>query len=654
MSELYEKIRSLRKTLERHSYLYYVCDAPEITDAEYDRLFRELEELERAHPEYDDPNSPTKRVGGAPSEKFEKVRHEVPLGSLRDVFRDEELQSFLDGIGGDSLYSVEYKIDGLSVALEYENGRFVRGATRGDGSEGEDVTPNLKTVGSIPLTIPYEGRLIVRGEVFMPRKSFAAVNEEREEKGEPLFANPRNAAAGSLRQLDPKITASRKLDLFAFNIQLCEKHFETHAESLAFLKDNGFKTIPHRLVTGAAVIGAVEAIGLERDALTYDIDGAVIKLDSLSLREEYGELSGRPKWAVAFKYPPEEKETLLKDIVIQVGRTGVLTPNAVLEQVMLSGTRVSRATLHNHDFIKEKDIRIGDTVIVRKAGEIIPEVVSVVTAKRPPDAEPYEMPTDCPACGETVIREEGEAAYRCTNPDCPAMLQRNIEHFVSKGAMNIDGLGSALVHTLIEADLLHDVSDLYALKAEQLEPLEKLGKKSAENLIGAIEASKANGLARLLYALGIRQIGEKAAKQLATAFGDIEAFFTLTSEELTALDDVGGVTADSVVNFFSHSQTRMLIDRLKAYGVKTTEETAAIEESALTGKTFVLTGKLPTMTRDEASALIESRGGKVTSSVSKKTDYVLAGEDAGSKLTKAQQLGLRIIDETELKDLMKL
>ncbi|MBE6563779.1 MAG: NAD-dependent DNA ligase LigA [Ruminococcaceae bacterium] len=654
MSAVYEKIVSLRSTLEHHAYLYYVCDAPELSDAEYDRLFRELEELEALHPEYDDPNSPTKRVGGKPSEKFAKVRHEVALGSLRDVFSLDELQTFLDGIGGSPLYSVEYKIDGLSVALEYENGKLIRGATRGDGTEGEDVTANLRTVGAIPLSIPYTGRLIVRGEVFMPRKSFVTVNEEREEKGEPLFANPRNAAAGSLRQLDPKITASRKLDIFAFNIQLCDRTFETHSQSLAFLKENGFKVIPHRVVYQSDVPSAVETIGEERASLAYDIDGAVIKLDSLALREEWGELSGRPKWAVAFKYPPEEKETKLTDIVIQVGRTGVLTPNAVLEQVILSGTRVSRATLHNHDFIREKDIRIGDTVVVRKAGEIIPEVVSVVLSKRPPEAVPYEMPSICPDCGEPVVREEDEAAYRCTNPDCPALLQRNIEHFVSKDAMNIDGLGGALVHTLIEAGLLSDVSELYTLKAEQLEPLEKLGKKSAENLIRAIETSKQNGLSRLLYALGIRHIGEKAAKQLAKAYPDIEAFFTLTAEELTALDDVGGVTAQSVVNFFSHSQTRTLIDRLKAYGVKTTEEVIQTEGGAFEGKTFVLTGKLPTMTRDEASALIEARGGKVSSSVSKKTDYVLAGEDAGSKLTKAQQLGLRIIDETEFKELIEI
>ena len=655
MNAIRERIETLRKTLARHSYLYYVCDAPEIDDFTYDKLFRELEELEAAHPEFNDPNSPTVRVGGLPSEKFEKVLHEVPLGSLRDVFSLEEMADFVKTVFPFETvptFSVEYKIDGLSVALRYENGEFLQGLTRGNGIEGEDVTLNLRTVRSIPLKIPYTGKLIVRGEVYMPHASFASVNAAKEENGEAPFANPRNAAAGSLRQLDPKVTASRKLDIFAFNVQTCEKEFSSHEESLLFLKENGFRVIPYTIVHGD-VSDAIKKIGEEKLHLGFDIDGAVVKLDSLENRRKMGELSGRPKWAVAYKYPPEEKETILRDIVIQIGRTGVLTPNAVLDQVTLSGTKVSRATLHNYDFIREKDIRIGDTVIVRKAGEIIPEVVSVVLSKRPKDSEPYRMPENCPSCGEKIVKLESEIAYRCTNPDCPALLSRNIEHFVSKDAMNIDGMGPSLTQTLIDAGLVQDVADLYALRADQLESLEGLGKKSAENLLAAIEKSKANGLSRLLTALGIRHIGEKAAKQLTARYPDIENYFSLTKEELIGMEDVGEVTADSLTDFFSHPQTRELISRLQSFGVSTSESVPEPIGDKLEGKSFVLTGKLPTMTRDEASALIEANGGKVMSSVSKKTDYVLAGEDAGSKLTKAETLGITIIDENKLKEMIK-
>ena len=644
-----KRISELRELLRYHSNKYYVEDSPEISDYEYDRLYRELQELEAAHPEYDDPASPTRRVGGVALDKFEKVTHTVPLGSLSDVFSREELAAFLADKEEDE-FSVEAKIDGLSVALRYENGRFVRGATRGDGVVGEDVTANLRTVMSIPLTIPYEGTLEVRGEVYLPRAAFEKLNARREEKGESLFANPRNAAAGSLRQLDPKIAASRGLDIFIFNLQYCELTFERHDQTLAFLREQGFKVIPLAVtLRGSEAIAAeISRIGELRDGLSYDIDGAVVKENLLSRRAELGETSNTPRWAVAYKYPPEKKLTRLTDIVIQVGRTGVLTPNAVLEPVRLAGTTVSRATLHNVDFITEKDIRIGDAVYVQKAGDIIPEVVAVEAKHRTGKERPFVMPSRCPSCGEAVERDPEMAAVRCTNVACPAQRIRTLTYFASRTAMNIDGLGEAVVTLLCDHGLLDTPADLYELRAEQIAPLDRMGEKSAENLIAAIEASKSRGPERLLSALGIRQVGEKAAKAIVRRYPDLEALFTATPEELMSIDDVGQITAESLCTFFARPQTRLLFDRFRAVGVVTAAEAKTPIGNELQGMTFVLTGTLPTMSRTEASELIEKHGGKTASSVSKKTTYVVAGAEAGSKLSKAEALGVSVIDEAQL------
>lgn len=651
MDKILERIEYLTKTLEYHSRKYYVEDSPEISDYEYDMLFRELEDLENEYPQYKFENSPTVRVGGKALDKFEKVKHTVNMGSLTDVFSFEELEAFYEKTGV-IFYSVEPKIDGLSVSLVYENGVLIRGATRGDGSVGENVTQNIKTIKSIPLTIDYKGYLEVRGEVFMPRESFYKLNEGRSEKEQ--FANPRNAAAGSLRQLDSKITAQRMLDIFVFNIQKCDKQFTKHSESLLFLKDLGFKVLPYTIVTDdiKQIEDHISYIGSMRQDLSFDIDGAVIKADDLHLREEFGEVGGRPKWAVAYKYPPEEKETKLLDIVIQVGRTGVLTPNAVLEPVKLAGSTVSRATLHNLNFIRERDIRIGDTVVVHKAGDIIPEVERVVIEKRPENTQIYTMPDKCPSCNEPIFHEEGEADHRCTNADCPAQLLRVIEHYASKNAMNIDGMGPQLINMFFENGMLNSVVDLYELKKDDIASLERMGEKSAENLLNSIENSKHAGLSRLLYALGIRQVGEVAANALAKRFKDIEAFFNVTKDELISIDDIGEVSADYILNFFGLNKTRELVDKLKEHGVLTVYEAEEEKGDVFAGLTFVLTGKLPTMSRDEAGSLIESYGGKISSSVSKKTDYVLAGDDAGSKLTKAQALGVKIIDEQQLKNMI--
>ena len=653
------RMKELARLLEYHSRLYYVLDAPEISDYDYDMLFRELVTLEEQYPKLADPNSPTKRVGGKALDGFNKVVHNIPLGSLSDVFDYDEVRAFvarIKEIAHDCEFTVECKIDGLSVSLVYENGKFVRGATRGDGKVGEDVTENLRTVRTIPLTIDTDEPYVeVRGEVYMSRAKFEKLNERREAEGEALFANPRNAAAGTLRQLDSKITASRGLDIFVFNYQAGTKAFETHSESLDWLKSVGFTVLDEYSVVKSAdeVIDVIERIGAAREGLPFGIDGAVIKVNSLSLRGEIGETTSTPKWAVAYKYPPEEKPTKLTDIVIQVGRTGVLTPNAVLEPLQLAGTTVSRATLHNLDFIRERDIMIGDTVIVRKAGDIIPEVVSVVKEKRDGSERFFDMPSHCPSCGEAVIADAddesqtGTAAYRCTNSACPAQLLRNLEHFASKDAMDIDGLGKSLLALLHSEGLVSNVADIYSLKEEQLIPLERMGKKSAENLIAAIENSKAAGLARLIYALGIRQVGVKAAQVLAAKFGDIEALFSADEESLCDIEDVGAVTARYVIDFFAHTKTREIIDELKSRGVVTVYESQQKSEK-LSGMTFVLTGTLPTMKRDEAAALIESHSGKVSSSVSKKTTYVVAGSDAGSKLTKAESLGVTVIDEDAL------
>lgn len=648
------RIDELRELLAHHSYLYYVEDAPQISDYEYDKLFYELVALEERYPEFDSPTSPTKRVGGKALDKFEKVTHAVRMGSLSDVFSYDEVRDFVaktnEKLGKATVFSVEPKIDGLSVSLVYENGRFSLGSTRGDGTVGENVSENLKTVRTIPMktkdALPH---LEVRGEVYMPREAFAALNEKREAEGEQLFANPRNAAAGSLRQLDSKVTASRRLDIFVFNVQAAEGiEFSSHIESLEYLKSQGFHIIDgiRRVSSAEEIISAIEEIGAARDSLPYDIDGVVIKADSLAERKLLGENISTPKWAIAYKFPPEQKQTKLTDIIIQVGRTGVLTPNARLEPVRLAGTVVSRATLHNIDFIRERDIRIGDTVTLQKAGDIIPEIICVDKSKRNGSEVPYEMPTLCPSCGEPVIRDD-EAATRCTNASCPAQLERHITHFASRDAMNIDGMGPAVVRLLIASGLIHDVADIYSLSAGEIEGLDRMGKKSAENLIAAIERSKSAGLDKLIYALGIRQVGEKAARSLAEAFPDIELLFSASEEQISAIYDFGDISAHYIVNFFAHPQTRVLVDELKSRGVKTTYEVQK-RGNIFEGMTFVLTGTLPTMKRDEASRLIEENGGKVSSSVSAKTSMVLAGEDAGSKLTKAQSLGVRIISEEEL------
>ena len=655
----------LREQIVLNSKLYYEADAPKISDYEYDMMFRELTELEEQYPELRTPDSPTVRVGGKALDKFEKVTHSVKMGSLTDVFSFEELSAFTDRMEetlGKVEYSVEPKIDGLSVSLIYRDGIFVKGATRGDGLVGEDVTENLRTVRSIPLRltepIPY---LCVRGEVYMPKRVFEELNSARESAGLPLFANPRNAAAGSLRQLDPKIAASRRLDILIFNLQDGDLFTDgrvcaTHSETLERLDELGFTTVTDRVVATSysEVEKHVIHLGDSRDRLAFDMDGAVIKVNDLSDRAKAGEGSSTPKWAVAYKYPPEERETKLLSVDIQVGRTGVLTPTANLAPVRLAGTTVSRATLHNAQFIAELDVRIGDTVVVRKAGEIIPEIVRSVPSKRDGSEIKFEMPERCPSCGAKVVRDEcGEgAATRCVNPACPAQTSRGITHFASKGAMNVDGLGPQVVELLLTAGKIKDIADLYTLKTEDIENLDRMGKKSAENLIAAIEESKGRGLERLLFALGIRQVGEIAAEEIARKFRTLDALFEATFDDFVAVNDIGEITATALVEFFASPETRALCDRLAALGVKT-EAVGEERGSLFEGLTFVLTGTLPTMTRDEASAIVKANGGKVSGSVSKKTSYVLAGEEAGSKLAKAQALGVPIIDEERFLEMVK-
>ena len=658
------RIKYLREQIAYNSKLYYENDAPEISDYEYDAMFRELGDLEAQFPELDDPTSPTKRVGGKALDKFEKFTHTVQMGSLTDVFSYDELYDFIsktDAILGGAEYSVEPKIDGLSVSLIYENGRFVRGATRGDGFIGEDVTENLRTIKTIPLELneklPY---LCVRGEVYMPKAVFEQLNKVREESGQPLFANPRNAAAGSLRQLDSKIAASRRLAIFVFNLQEGDIYADgrkpkTHIETLERLAELGFTTLPE--VANAkgyeAVAEHVKYLGNKRPELSFDMDGAVIKVNSLDGRRTVGEGTSTPKWAVAYKYPPEEKKTKLLSIDIQVGRTGVLTPAANLEPVRLAGTTVSRATLHNINFISERDIRIGDTVVVRKAGEIIPEILESVKSERDGTEIVFEMPKVCPSCGHPVVRDEcGDgAAIRCVYAGCPAQNSRGIVHFASKGAMNIDGLGPQVVELLLSNGKIKDAADLYELKVEDIENLDRMGRKSAENLVNAISASKDRGLEKLLYALGVRQVGEVAAESIARKMRTLEACMSASVEDFTAIEDIGEITATALVEFFAEESTHELISRLSSLGVKTD---AKAEERAetLAGLTFVLTGTLPTMTRDEASELIKQAGGKVSGSVSKKTSYVVAGEEAGSKLTKANELGVTVLDEDGLMRLL--
>lgn len=656
--EVFEKIKKLRDKLRYHSERYYVYDAPEISDYDYDMMYAELKKLEEEYPQYFDPTSPTQRVGGKVLDKFEKVTHTVQMNSLSDVFSFEEVRDFVGGIKNDfpdAKFSVEPKIDGLSCALTYENGVLILGATRGDGTVGENVTQNVKTIMSVPLRLseplPY---LCVRGEVYMPKKKFEKLNETREQEGLSLFANPRNAAAGSLRQLDPKITLSRELDIFIFNVQEGSLYtdgrtIDSHTAELDRLSELGFKTLEERKLLSDAdgIVSHIEEIGNKRCSLAYDIDGVVIKADSISLRRRIGEGTNTPKWAVAYKFPPEQKKTKLTDIEIAVGRTGVLTPTAVLEPVRLAGTTVSRATLHNLEFIREKGIMIGDTVAVQKAGDIIPEIVCAYPAERDGSEREFNMPSFCPSCGEPVFYDEDEgAATRCTNSLCPAQLARGIEHFASKDAMNIDGLGPQIVELLLSKKLISDAADLYSLRAEDIAELDRMGKKSAENLVLAIENSKSAGLERLIYALGIRNVGEVAAASLASKYGSLEALFSASAEDICTIPDFGQITADCVVNYFTHPQNRALCERLIAHGLNT--KASAVQVSDIfAGKTFVLTGTLPSMTRDEASALIKERGGKVSGSVSSKTNFVLAGDEAGSKLTKARSLGVEIIDEDE-------
>ena len=653
-----KRAQELRDKLNYYSRKYYVDDDPEIEDYEYDMLQRELKAIEDKYPDLVTPDSPTVRVGGSAENLFSKVEHRVRMESLQDAFSFAEIEEFdrrVRETERDVHYVVEPKIDGLSVSLEYTNGVLPRGSTRGDGDVGEDVTANLRTVRSIPLKIktplPF---LEVRGEVYMPKSVFASLVTRQELDGEKPFKNPRNAAAGSLRQKDSKVTAGRGLDIFVFNVQQIEgEELSSHKQSLDFLREQGFHTIPFytRFDNITDVISELKRIGEIRSGLEYDIDGAVIKVDDFAQRERLGSTSKFPKWAVAFKYPPEEKTTKLVDIEIGVGRTGVLTPTAVFEPVLLAGSTVSRATLHNEDFIKEKGIRLGDTVIVRKAGDIIPEIVEALPDKRDGSERPFMMPERCPSCGEPVVRDETcgveGAAYRCTNSACPAQLSRSLEHFASKNAMNIEGLGPQIVELLLAAGLVRTAPDLYALTAEQLVPLDRMGELSAKNLVAAIERSKSAGLERLIYALGIRNIGEVAAAAMAARFGTLERCLAATYDELCAIEDFGDVTAQCVLNFFSHPQNIELCRRLTEAGLVTVA-VAKKADDTLGGKTFVLTGTLPTMTRDEASALIKEHGGKVSGSVSKKTSYVVAGEDAGSKLQKARDLGVTVIDEAAL------
>lgn len=656
--DLPAKAASLRAQLSHHAYLYYALDRPEISDYRYDELMRELEQIETEHPDLVTPDSPTSRVGSKPLAGFDTVMHEVPMESLQDAFSLDELREFdrrVTGVVADPSYVVEYKIDGLSVSLEYKDGLFVRGSTRGDGVTGEDITQNLRTVASIPLRLRTPASIEVRGEVYMPAAVFKVLNEDREAEGKSLFANPRNAAAGSLRQLDPSVTASRRLDIFVFNIQRIEGEMpDGHMRSLQFLRELGFRVIPKPVLCKSmeSCISRIEAIGKERPSLPFDTDGAVIKIDSFTDRAALGSTAKFPRWAIAYKYPPEIKPTKLLDITVTVGRTGALTPTAVLSPVQLSGTRVQAATVHNKDFIAEKDIRIGDTVLVRKAGEIIPEIVEVDKSARDGTERPFEMPTHCPSCGEPVTDDSEEAAIRCTNPSCPAQLVRKIAHFCSRGAMDIEGMGEQNAEKLVSQGLISSIADLYDLKTEQLAGLEGLGDISAAKLVAAIEKSKSQDLSRLLYGFGIRHVGAQTAKLLSEHFQSMEKLSAAPLSELVVIPEVGEIVAGSVADFFSHPQTAAQLARLAAAGVNMSGAPGSADIT-LRGLTFVLTGTLASMTRDEAKAQIESKGGKVSGSVSKKTSYVVAGEDAGSKLVKATELGIPVIGEQELMNLLE-
>ncbi|MBR3994768.1 MAG: NAD-dependent DNA ligase LigA [Clostridia bacterium] len=656
-----KKIVELRESIIYHRNRYYNDDAPEISDFEFDAMMRDLQKLEAEYPEFDNINSPSKTVGGKASEKFEKIVHRVPLQSLNDVFSYDELLDFLDKTrrnlnNAKTEFAVEYKIDGLSVSLEYENGVFVRGATRGDGQTGENITENLRTIKDIPQIlnepVPY---LCVRGEVYMPKKVFERLNDERELQGQPLLANPRNAAAGSLRQLDANVTASRELSIFVFNIQtgVGIPSLSSHRESLIYLQQQGFKISPsvNTFINDADIINEVESFNQNRENLEFDIDGAVIKVDDFEERKILGETSNAPKWAAAYKYPPEEKETKLLSIEINVGRTGVLTPYAVLETVRLAGTNVSKATLHNSDFIREKNIMVGDSVIVRKAGDIIPEILRSLPERRTGTEKEFVMPSECPACGSPIVRKDGEAAYRCTDSSCPAQLTRRLIHFASRDAMNIDGCGEAQITQLVDNGIISCAADIYYVTKEQLLTLDRMGEKSADNLLSAIEKSKSSGLARLIFALGIRHIGKTAGETLASYFGNIDALISATKEELCEVEDLGLVCADSIIEYFSNSDNIKNIEQLKNAGV-IMNSVKVTNGNSLEGLTFVITGTLPGMSRDEASEMISSYGGKVSSSVSKKTSYLLAGADGGSKLDKAKKLDIPIISLDDLKNMI--
>lgn len=662
--EVKKRIEELKKLVEYHAKKYYDEDKPEISDFEYDMLMLELRKLENENPELIVKTSLTQKVGGTVKEGFQKVEHEVPLQSLQDVFNFAEIENFVQRIEKQTLengieqpkYVVETKIDGLSAAIEYIDGKLVRGATRGNGLVGEDVTENLKTIKTIPKELPEKINMIVRGEVFISKRDFDKMNQEREKNDEELFANARNAAAGSLRQLDSNITKKRPLDMYIFNVQKIEgKEFNSHYEELEYLKEIGFNVNPVHIYckNKEEILNAINKIGKDREKLTFGIDGAVVKVDDLELREKIGTTSKFPKWAIAYKYPPERKETVLKDIICQVGRTGVITPMAILEPVKVAGSTISKTTLHNEDFIKEKDLKIGDKVIIQKAGDVIPEIVKAVVSKRTGEELDYEMPRICPVCGAEAVREPGEAAIRCTGTECPAKLYRNLVHFVSREAMNIDGLGENIIGILLEKQMIANIADIYTLTFEDFASLKKNGNKFAQNLVDSINASKQNDLYRLITALGIRQVGVKASKILAKKFNNIDKLAKASSVELSYLDEIGPVVANNIREFFMQEQTMDLISKLKKAGVNTKRLEADTEDNRFEGKTFVLTGALEKYTRDEASKIIEEFGGKTSGSVSKKTSYVLAGEDAGSKLAKAEKLGITVITEEEFEEMCK-
>ncbi len=661
MNKIEKRYKELKEIIAYHANLYYNMDEPEISDFEYDMLMVELKNIEKEHPELITSDSPTQVIvaTGKVDSHFSEVTHQVPLQSLQDVFSTADVVNFMEKIEkvvANPEYVVEAKIDGLSVALEYKKGQFVKGSTRGNGLVGEDVTLNLKTIKSIPQTLTEPIDIIVRGEVYLPHKDFERINEERELAGEKLFANPRNAAAGSLRQLDPEVTASRNLAIFVFNIQVSpDITFASHYESLKYIEKLGFVISPFlkRCNTPEEVLAAIDEIGENRGDLPFDIDGAVLKVDSLAQREELGVTTKVPKWAVAYKYPPEKKETILKDIVIQVGRTGALTPVAILEPVRVAGSVISKTTLHNEDFIKDKGLKIGDHVMIQKAGDVIPEVVEVLLDKRNGSEIDFEMPKVCPICGAEAVREDGEAAIRCTGIECPARLFRTIVHFVSRDAMDIEGFGPALVEMMLDKGMLKNVADIYELSLEEIADLDRMGDKSASNLINAIEKSKTNSLEKLINSFGIRHIGLKSAKMLAKNFKDMDSLMNASYEELCQINEVGNIMAESTVKFFDNQQTKDLIERLKAVGVNMQSDYKENEDNRFAGMTFVLTGTLPTMSRNEASEIIENFGGKVSGSVSKKTTYVLAGEEAGSKLDKALELGINVIDEAQFMEMIK-